>query len=208
MNTRKIDHLVYCVPDLGKSMQELSELMGAKIFYGGQHQTLGTHNALLNLGNGAYLELLAIDEKNTAIPPPRWMGIDFFEKAMITRWAIKSNDLASDVAILKKANPKMGEVFAGSRKRADGTLLSWEMVKPLATPVVEILPFMVNWKGSVHPTQSLPDICKLVEIRAIHPQPDMMASTLNSLNVAIELKLGKVASLQAIIETPNGVILL
>lgn len=60
---RKIDHLVYCVPDLEAAIQHFLKVYDISFTYGGQHLTQGTHNAILNIGNGAYLELLAIDSR-------------------------------------------------------------------------------------------------------------------------------------------------
>lgn len=189
-------------------MQELSKKMGVEVLYGGQHKTEGTHNAVVNLGNGAYLELLAIDEKNTAIASSRWMGIDLITEPIMTRWALKSTNLPSDVKILQTANPEMGEIFAGSRKKTDGSTLRWAMVKPLSHPMVEILPFMVDWKDSVHPTMTMPDVCKLIGMRATHPTPHLLQPTLNNLGAVIDLQKGNTISLEAVIQTPNGVLIL
>ena len=201
---RTIDHLVFCVPNLKKAMQQLSDKCGVEVVYGGQHTTKGTENALLNLGNGAYLELLAIDATNTAIAPPRWMGVDVVNRFTFTRWAIKSNDLTTDVAILKKANPLMGEVFTGSRQKTDGSTLRWSMALPLATPAVEMLPFMVDWKDSVHPTASLQAGCELIRLEGTHPNPTLLLATLAALKVEMDIQKGAMVTLKAVIDTPNG----
>jgi len=57
----KIDHIVLAVPNLEEGILWLEKKLGVRPAYGGQHLTEGTHNALLNLGNNCYLELLAID---------------------------------------------------------------------------------------------------------------------------------------------------
>lgn len=201
---KKIDHIVYAVPNLEKAIQEMSKRLGVQVTYGGQHKSEGTHNALVNLGNACYLELLAIDKSNTDISHARWMGIDNINTPQITRWAIKSTDLKQDAAILKKANANMGEIKEGSRKKTDGTTLTWALAMPLAQPLVEILPFMVDWKDSVHPTEHMPDVCKLVELQATHPQPKMLLPILKELGVAINLIQGKKATLRVILDTPNG----
>ena len=89
---RKIDHIVYAVPDLSAACDELEELLGVRPIFGGYHDSQGTKNALLNLGNQCYLELLAVDEANTKIEAPRWMGVDLIQHPRITRWAIKSDN--------------------------------------------------------------------------------------------------------------------
>ncbi len=185
-------------------MQQLTDKCGIEVVYGGQHKTKGTENALLNLGNGAYLELLAVDATNTAIAAPRWMGVDEVDSFTFTRWAIKSTNLANDVAILKRVNPLMGEIFTGSRKKTDGSTLRWSMALPLATPAVEVLPFMVDWKDSVHPTESLQEGCKLIGLEFTHPKPFPILTAFRDLKVEMHIKEEATPTLKAIIDTPNG----
>lgn len=134
--------------------------------------------------------------------------MDLLKESMLTRWAIKSNDLEQDAAILKAAYPKMGQIKNGSRKKTDGTTLTWALAMPLAEPLVEVLPFALDWKDSVHPTESLPDICRLVELRATHPEPDDILPTLTALDINISLKQAENSSLNAFIQSPNGLVIL
>ena len=202
---KKIDHLVYCVPDLQKGMDEIEKQFGVAPVYGGQHLTQGTHNALLNLGEGSYLELLAIDPKNDSISDPRWMGIDLMKKSKMTRWAIKSVDFEQEISILKKANFELGKALTGSRKTSTSTLLNWQMSLPLPSPEVEILPFILDWKDSIHPTENLNPKCRLLEIRATHPNPELIQKTLVSLEAEIKIERSNSISLVAKIKTPNGI---
>jgi hypothetical protein len=50
--------------------------LGVKPVIGGRHLLHGTKNALINLGNQCYLEILAKDEENPTFKGTRWMGID------------------------------------------------------------------------------------------------------------------------------------
>lgn len=205
---RTIDHLVYCVPNLKKAIHEISEKCGVQVVYGGQHLTKGTENALLNIGNGAYLELLAIDVKNTDISPLRWMGIDLIDAPTFTRWAIKTTNLKKDTTILKKVNAQMGATFTGSRKKTDGSTLSWSMALPLAAPKVEILPFMVDWKDSIHPTETLQGGCTLIGLELIHPMPKEVQSIITALGVDLVVQKGITPTLKMTLDTPNGQIIL
>lgn len=102
----------------------------------------------------------------------------------------------------------MGELFNGSRKKADGSVLEWGMALPLAAPLVEVLPFMIDWKDSVHPTASLPNTCQLLELRATHPNLAMVEGTLLELGIDMELKQSEEISLQATLKGPKGIIVL
>jgi len=108
MKTRKeIDHLVYCVFDLGQTMDRVEKQLGVRPQFGGYHKTQGTKNALLRLGEDCYFELLAIDNDNEDIKPPRWMGVDLLSREKITRLAVKSNSLENDSQFLRTINPEM-----------------------------------------------------------------------------------------------------
>ena len=54
-----LDHLVWCVNSVSEGMDMFEALTGVRPCTGGQHLGLGTHNALVSLGDGLYLEILA-----------------------------------------------------------------------------------------------------------------------------------------------------
>jgi hypothetical protein len=190
---RKIDHIVISVPDLYEAMDRFTEKCGIEVVYGGQHLSIGTHNALLNIGNGAYLELIAKDPNNPLEEAQKWMGLDLINDTTFTRWAIKSDQLATDAAILKKASPNMGAIFEGSRKKTDGSTLSWAMTLPLAAPKVEVLPFILNWKDSVHPTEDLAAGCTIESFEIWHPEPAVIQPVFAELDIQYVVKKSKEA---------------
>ncbi|QCW99039.1 VOC family protein [Aggregatimonas sangjinii] len=205
---RKIDHIVYAVQDLDASISEFEEKLGMRPIFGGFHKVFGTKNALISLGDACYLELLAGDNTNTAVPKPRWMGVDMLQTNQITRWALKSNQLKMDSEILKNLNPEMGIIRGGSRNVANGGSLEWGLIMPLPYPEVELLPFMVDWSTStVHPTDKLPDMgCRLLNLYGTHPTPKIFDGIFEQLNIDLEIKTSTEIKLTAIIECPNGTI--
>ena len=205
---RQIDHIVYTVFDLDSAITDFEKKLGVKPIFGGYHKTFGTKNALINLDNGIYLELLAADKTNTDVQPPRWMGVDLLTKNQITRWALKSNDLIKDSVTLKKYNPEMGSTRGGTRNTASASLLQWELIMPLASPEVEILPFMVDWSNSeTHPHNELPNMnCKLVELYATHPDPDLFYETFQALGMDFRIAPSNEISLKLRLNCPKGII--
>jgi hypothetical protein len=205
---KPIDHIVYSVTDLDEAVNEFEQKLGIKPILGGYHKTFGTKNALINLNNQMYLELLAADDSNSDIAQPRWMGVDLLTKNQITRWAVKSNSLDKDSAILKKYNQKMGEIREGSRITADGSLLQWQLIMPLPAPEVELIPFFLDWsKTEKHPSQLLPNMgCELIAFYATHTNPILAAGILKELESSLEIKTSNEISLKAVIKCPNGIL--
>src|SRR5215212_4539834 len=54
-----IDHILLGVPDLQSGTKAFERATGVKPVYGGKHPGRGTENALVSLGDGVYLELIA-----------------------------------------------------------------------------------------------------------------------------------------------------
>jgi len=184
------------------------DLTGICPVFGGYHKTEGTKNALVNLNNGAYLELIAIDNNNMQIQGPRWMGVDILTKNQITRWALQSKNLDAESNILKTYDPKMGSITGGSRLTADNSLLQWELIKPLSQPEVEIVPFFLDWSSSkIHPSDTIPkNDCEFIGLFATHPKPSAFSKLFKQLQVDLEIRKSEDIQLKMTIQTPKGII--
>ena len=136
------------------------------------------------------------------------MGIDLLSENQITRWALKSGQLERDSYILKAHDPNMGSVSGGSRNTAKGSLLKWELILPLPTPEVEIIPFIVDWSQTeTHPHDELPNMdCKLVELCGTHPDPDQFGETFEKLGSEFKIAKAEKIALKAILSCPKGII--
>ena len=147
MVQKRVDHLVYAVRNLEESMDYFEAAVGVRPVIGGRHQTFGTKNALVKLDKGMYLEILAIDEENSKIAPPRWMGVDLLTKNQITRWAVTSTDLKRDSALLEVYKTGLGKITNGARNTPDGKILQWKLTVPMDQPEVELVPFCIDWSN-------------------------------------------------------------
>eukprot|EP01043_Picozoa_sp_COSAG02_P061520 COSAG02_NODE_8288_length_2631_cov_2.456951_4_plen_184_part_00 len=147
----RVDHLVYAVPGLLEdACADFARRTGVTPSPGGVHKGLGTHNALAALGNGAYLEILALDPGQPS-PERTWMAIDTVTEPCIVTWASKHEDLhaAADEACKQGYDP--GNVKAFSRPDPDsGEELRWELAynhykQPL--PGSGLVPFLISCKS-------------------------------------------------------------
>ena len=205
---RQLDHLVYVVPDLSTAVQGFAERSGITPVYGGKHRSRGTENALVRIGRTVYLEILAPDPES-AVAPPRWMGVDFVARPTLTRWAFKSENLEKDADTLRRYAPELASVTTGERRTADDRTLRWQMTLPRAVPTVELLPFFCDWRASeIHPTAALPAQCRLANVELRHPAPAETSSTLRELGITQSVMQGANVAFKAELKTPRGTLIL
>jgi len=208
MTVRKIDHIVYCVPNLEEAIIHFKNKLGVNATIGGKHSLKGTKNALIHLGEQCYLELLAIDDHNHGVSPPRWMGIDLVKKPQITRWAIQSDHLIDDQKIVQTYNPLMGIIEEGQRRTPDNILLKWQMTLPLAEPEVELIPFLLNWENSAHhPTDKMEVKCSLQFIKFYGKENlENTKRCFQDLSIDYKIHYSKETKITATIEGPKGIV--
>jgi Glyoxalase-like domain len=200
-----LDHLIYAVPDLEAAVDDLGRRTGVRAAPGGSHPGRGTSNALLGLGAGAYLEILAPDPDQ---PPEgtRWLGADPSAGPRLSSWAVRTADLPGIARRAAAAGVRLGDVIAGSRRRADGTLLSWMLTDPRATAEDGIVPFFIDWGSSPHPSVSAPDGVTLAALRGEHPRPGDAATLLGNLGLELPVTKGERPALVAVLQTPKGLV--
>src|SRR3981189_2018524 len=74
--TLNLDHLVIVAPSLEPGGAHVREQIGMDRQAGGKHPEMGTHNLLLRLGDGVFLEVIAVDPAAGTPAGPRWFGLD------------------------------------------------------------------------------------------------------------------------------------
>ena len=94
----QIDHLVVSASRLADGVAYVEQKLGLRMLPGGKHPDMGTHNALLNLGE-TYLEVIAIDPEANAPDHPRWFNLDNFTgPPRLTNWVARTDDLDAALA--------------------------------------------------------------------------------------------------------------
>lgn len=185
MNHCKLDHLVVAAADLDTGRQYIEDLLGVRTEAGGRHETIGTHNRLLRLGDDQYLEIIAIDPD--AAPPerPRWFALD--DPAMraaiqscprLITWVARASDLDEAAA-----HPPYNKMEIREMARGD---LRWRMTftPDGSLPCEGALPLLIEWQTEPMPSQRMADSgCALKRFVVQSPQMQRVRQILRDLNL-------------------------
>jgi hypothetical protein len=176
-----IDHLILGIRSLEEGIREFAARTGVTPVRGGAHPGAGTENALVSLGDGAYLELIAAQPGAT---PSSFAGLLDLTRLTPVGWALRTDSLTSTLAMLRTTDSVLGP-FPGSRKMPSGALLTWRTAH-LASPGLEDAPFLIEWgPGTPHPATTSPGGCRLVSLEVGVPDPNPLNRVLARLGVAV-----------------------
>jgi hypothetical protein len=117
-----IDHVVIVVRDLARATADYAAA-GFTVTPGGEHADGATHNALIPFSDGAYIELIAFKEPDRPSAHQWWPRLAQGEG--LVHYALRADDLASDVARLRAAGFAISDPRDGGRTRPDGQALRW-----------------------------------------------------------------------------------
>ena len=204
-----LDHLVIAARDLAEGSAWLEAVLGVPMSGGGRHEAMGTHNRLLSLGSGRYLEVIAIDPEASAPSRPRWFDLDsaglrnrLESGPALATWAVRSDDIEATVGVLAGGL----DILPMSRGA-----YRWRIGVPPsgALPQSGTTPTILQWESS-HPTAALPDSgCRLEQLLLRHPEASGMLSALHAQGLAatepIEARSQAPPGLVARIRTPHGI---
>jgi hypothetical protein len=171
-----VDHLVYATPDLQRGIERIEGLLGVRAAPGGQHPGRGTRNALVALGPAAYLEIIGPDPEQPTPKEPRPFGIDGLREPRLMAWASKGTDLEQIASTAQRHGVKLGPVIAGSRRRADGVMLSWRYTDPRTVVANGIVPFFIDWGKTPHPSATAAPGASLIACQAVRLRRSAAAS--------------------------------
>ena len=158
----ELDHLVVAARTLDDGAAWCEATFGVAPGAGGRHALMGTHNRLLPLGAGAYLEIIAIDPD---APPParvRWFDLDApaMRRALaagprLVHWVARCAVIDDVAERLREAGADVGEIVDAERASAAG-LLRWRISvradgRRLAAGA---LPALIEWQGA-HPAAAM-----------------------------------------------------
>ena len=203
-----IDHIVYAVANLERSIEIFTKATGLKVYPGGEHPDWGTHNAIVRIGEQTYLEFIAKKKSSQPVHKQTWMGLDLIESDKITRWALASKDVELDAKYLKKYNEDLATIVIGSRAIDEHKMLNWLMTTVLPSPWVEPAPFLIDWKKSEHPTAAIPQNCSIKSFTIEHAESEVLKKLLEKLQCPIEVYTTHSTQLKLVLDTPKGEIVI
>ena len=204
-----LDHLVVAARSLAEGVAWVESRLGTPMGPGGRHELMGTHNRLLSLGPGRFLEVIAIDPD--APPPgrPRWFDLDapamqarLARRPALVTWVVRTDDIEAAVGATAGGKPEILALARGAYRWRIGVPASGALAQDGTSPTV------IQWLTE-HPAAALPDSgCRLEKLVLRHRAA---AATLDALRAhgfdpaePVEAQPG--AGLEARIRTPRGIV--
>ncbi|MBI2965018.1 MAG: VOC family protein [Chloroflexi bacterium] len=204
--TLTLDHVVYGTRDVARSVHELERLLGVRAAPGGRHPGRGTHNALMSLGGERYLEIIGPDPAQPGFQGILPFGLDDLTDPKIVTWAAKAPDLEARVYAARAQGYDPGEILPRSRELPNGTVLKWRLTAAGESHPNWLVPFLIDWGDSPHPSRTAPAGLTLERLRAIHPDPEGTRKLLEALGVELEIERGSSVQLIAHINAVRGAV--
>ena len=209
-----VDHLVIAAPTLDLASEYVADTLGIRPKGGGAHPGRGTHNALLGLGRGAYLEAIGADPEQPDPERPRAFGIDRLQEPKLVTWALRAGSLDSLTAGLQHA--RFGRSQEMSRRLEGGELLQWRLAFPRFDDpeTAQPEPFLIDWAPGVSPGFNLEPAGTLraVAFHGRHPGAEEVVARSDrhddGLSVTFDGTQRDCLRLTAEIETGRGVVAL
>lgn len=200
-----VDHIILGISDLATGIEQLEALTGVRAVIGGEHPGRGTMNALISLGPGHYVELLApvpggvIDELDDLAG-----GLETFAELTPLGWAASTDDMDALAQRLVAAGYEIDGPVPGSRVKPDGSVLEWKTLV-IVQPLLAGAPFFIEWgESSVHPSESSPQGCELGFLRLEDPEALALRDLVSVLGLPIRVESGAGPAMEVAFNCPNG----
>lgn len=199
----ELDHLVLATPNLESTVEWVSRALGVRPGPGGQHLGVGTRNFLLGLGSGRYLEIMGPDSDQPDPPRPRPFGIDGIDRPTLAAWVARSAVLEESAARAAQHGYDLGPIEEMSRTTPEGRVLRWRLTRR-HPPGVTVIPLLIDWGDTEHPSATAAAGASLVGFRAVHPAPDHVKKVLADLGLDLDVSDGPEPRLIAQLSGPRG----
>lgn len=200
-----VDHLILGTRDLDEGIRRFEERTGVRPMVGGEHPGRGTRNALVSLGPGRYIEILA--PQATAPDSGRVAELRALTDLTPFGWAVFVRDVEVARRKLTDAGFGLSAIKPGSRARPDGSLLEWKTFE-IEKPPLAGVPFFIRWgDGTTHPSKDAPGGCRLEGLRILSSDADGLRRVLASLAlVDVAVEAGGRGEMDITLRCPKGTV--
>ncbi len=183
MSVATLDHVIVGVSDLEQGVAAFTAATGVVPVRGGQHPGRGTENALVSLGNGAYLEIIA--PQRDAADNPMVKSLRSLQRPTVIGWALQVKDAAAAHPYLRDRDFEVTELRPGSRRTTSGDLLEWTTFG-LPLGATNAVPFLIHWGANTrHPSATSPTGCVLESFEVRDPEAPTISRLVEALGVAV-----------------------
>ncbi|WP_264210230.1 VOC family protein [Leisingera thetidis] len=195
-----LDHLAVAGATLEDAAAHVEQSLGIRLGPGGSHARYGTHNRLMGLEDGLYLEAIAIDPATQPQEQPRWFDLDRLNgPARLSNWILRSEDLGAEKTLLPPHAQRHVQMQRGD--------LRWLMTVPEdgLLPYDNLFPAVLQWQAEP-PAARLPQSgCRLARLTLSHPEAAALQAALDRIlaDPRIAVEQGAPA-MMAEFATPHG----
>jgi hypothetical protein len=198
-----IDHIILGSNDLDHAIDAFTRLTGVTPVRGGRHPGRGTANALVSLGDGHYLEILGPASTARDSVPEDLAGLDSLTPF---GWALGTDDLQALIGRVRGAGFTVSDTMPGSRRRPDGSMLTWHTAF-VSGPDLVLAPFFIQWgEGTAHPSTTSPSGCRLADLELRDPTPQALQKLFQTVGVGVLVETGASRSMVLTLECPRGLV--
>lgn len=217
-----IDHIVIAAADLASGTEYVAGILGIAPQGGGAHPRMGTHNRVLGMAHGVYLEVIAIDPDAPPPTRPRWFGLDqgatrarLAQGPFLAHWAARVEAPLNLTHMQEEHPDRIAPVVSMTRGDLrwrltvpdDGSLPAWREAGHEAGD--GLLPTLIQWDVDDYPGVSLPrQPLTLKRLAGSHPRASLLRQGLAWMGTDTLIDIEQADGpprLRAQIETPQGV---
>jgi Glyoxalase-like domain len=202
-----LDHVILGCDDVDHGITFVQERVGIRPAVGGVHPDRGTANALLSLGEGHYLEIMAPDPNAKSVQPwaaQQLAALKVLTQPRLVTWAVHHNDLDALAKKFRDSGIEIRGPYPGSRTRPDGRTLKWTSFS-LVDDHHGLLPFFIQWSAdSVHPSSDAPGGCHIKRFAAAGSDPAELLKAFQRIEIEIPVERSDKPQLRVQIVGPKG----
>ena len=202
-----VDHLVLAAPSLEAGISHVEGLTGVAATFGGAHPGMGTHNALLALGDDTYLEIIAPDPGQPEPAGGRPFGVTVDGPIELLSFAVRpapGRTISQVVDASRSKGHDPGPIAPMSRTRPDGVELRWRLTMPAGVGGDLRIPFVIDWGRTPSPALTSPTGSRLLALEVGHPNPDRLVAVYAALGLSLPVEEHHSPYLLARLDSPRG----